>query len=58
MEFRSRIEQIRQMGGDSWLKNLDEIQAEDELPQVLYFVQRFVCIVMVFFLLLFVRENV
>ena len=34
-EFRSRVEQIRQLGGDSWLRILDEIQGEEEMVQVL-----------------------
>ena len=38
MEFRLRVEQIRQTGGDSWLKILDEIQGKEDLPQVLCFV--------------------
>ena len=33
-EFRSRVEKIRQMGGDSWLKIFDEIQGEEEMLQV------------------------
>ena len=34
-EFRSRVEQIREIGGDSWLKIFDEIQGEEEMTQVL-----------------------
>ena len=34
-DFRSRVEQIRQIGGDSWLKIFDEIQGEEEMTQVL-----------------------
>ena len=37
-EFRLRVEQIRQTGGDSWLKILDEIQGKEDVPQVLCFV--------------------
>lgn len=33
-EFRSRVEKIRQMGGDSWLKIFGEIQGEEEMAQV------------------------
>lgn len=33
-EFRSKVEKIRQMGGDSWLKILDEMQGEAEMAQV------------------------
>ena len=33
-EFRSRVEKIRQMGGDSWLKIFGEIQVEEEMSQV------------------------
>ena len=33
-EFRSRVEKIRQIGGDSWLKIFDEIQGEEEMLQV------------------------
>lgn len=35
-DFRSRVEQIRQIGGDSWLKIFDEIQGEEEMTQVLW----------------------
>lgn len=38
MEFRLRVEQIRQAGGDSWLKIFDEIQGKEDVPQVLCFV--------------------
>jgi len=34
LEFRSRVEKIRQIGGDSWLKIFDEIQGEEEMTQV------------------------
>ena len=34
VEFRSRVEQIREIGGDSWLKIFDEIQGEEEMTQV------------------------
>ena len=53
MEFRLRVEQIRQTGGDSWLKILDEIQGKEDLPQVLC-----LCIVMLFSLQLFFHGNV
>lgn len=33
-EFRSRVEKIRQIGGDSWLKIFGEIQGEEEMTQV------------------------
>lgn len=33
-EFRSKVEKIRQIGGDSWLKILDEMQGEAEMTQV------------------------
>ncbi|XP_074608631.1 nischarin-like isoform X2 [Acropora palmata] len=33
VEFRLRVEQIRQTGGDSWLKILDEIRGKEDLPQ-------------------------
>ena len=33
-EFRSRVEEIRQIGGDSWLKIFGEIQGEEEMTQV------------------------
>ena len=33
-EFRSKVEKIRQIGGDSWLKIFDEIQGEAEMTQV------------------------
>ena len=33
-EFRSRVEKIRQIGGDSWLKIFGEIQVEEEMSQV------------------------
>ena len=33
-EFRSRVEKIRQDGGDSWLKIFGEIQGEEEMTQV------------------------
>ncbi|XP_068712690.1 nischarin-like isoform X2 [Montipora foliosa] len=32
--FRSRVEKIRQIGGDSWLRILDEIQGDEELTQL------------------------
>lgn len=38
VEFRLRVEQIRQTGGDAWLKILDEIRGKEDLPQVLCFV--------------------
>lgn len=34
VEFRSRVEKIRQIGGDSWLKIFDEIQGEEEMTLV------------------------
>ena len=33
-EFRSKVEKIRQIGGDSWLKIFDEMQGEAEMTQV------------------------
>lgn len=31
LEYRARVEQIRQLGGDKWLTMLGEIKAEDKL---------------------------
>lgn len=33
-EFRSRVEKIRQIGGDAWLTLYDEVHSEEEMTQV------------------------